>query len=358
MSDITQTSITDMETRVDNFEVTPVSPDSEDDSNETVYDNTNFERWFGYFKSIPEYKVSIQSFANWVLGKGLDKAKMDDLTVAVLDTIDGWGEDTIMSVLWNMICIKKVEGDAFAEVIRDPKTGTLLNLKPLGTLRIVANKQGRIKKYVEVSKVKGKKNREFKPTEILHLVNDRVANEIHGTSITQSVEWVIDARNEAMQDLRRTLHRSTVRIMAVDETDKNRHAQIKKDYADAINKGEVMLVDKNTEEIRDHVAPQSQHLEWIRYLENFFYQALGVPKVILGGSEEFTEASSKIAYLTFEQVYSREVEELKADLWNQLAIKIEINKPASLTSEMLSGEEKNKAQTGFQPNDVEAGVGK
>ena len=74
--------------------------------------------------------------------------------------------------------------------------------------------------------------------------------------------------------------------------------------------------------------------------------------------DEHTEASSKIGYLTFEQIYSKEVSELIDDLWNQLAIRITINKPASLESEMLQSGEKSQAQTGFQPNDVTAGVGK
>ena len=135
---------------------------------------------------------------------------------------------------------------------------------------------------------------------------------------------------------------------------------MKKDYAEAVNKGEVLLLPKETGEIQDLAAPQTQQLEWIRYLENFFYQALGVPKVILGGSEEFTEASSKIGYLTFEQVYSREVEELKADIFNQLGYRIEINKPASIKNELLQSEGKKGEENrmGFQPNDATAGVGK
>ena len=88
-------------------------------------------------------------------------------------------------------------------------------------------------------------------------------------------------------------------------------------------------------------------------MENFFYQAVGIPKVILGGSEEFTEASSKISYLTYEQIYTREITELESDLWNQLAIRLKFNKPASLKNEMLSSEDKNTGQTSFQPKDTE-----
>ena len=102
--------------------------------------------------------------------------------------------------------------------------------------------------------------------------------------------------------------------------------------------------------------PLQNPIEWIRYLENFFYQAVGVPKIILGGSQEFTEASSKVGYLTFEQVYAREQKELEADLWNQLAIKVEFIRPVSLKDNVTQDEAANTGQVGIQPNETEVQV--
>ena len=353
-TDIRQTDQTSMATRVKNFSVAPRATDGAQDINETTWDNSEFTKWFGIYKAIPEYKTAINAFATWVIGKGW---ATDNRTTTILENITGWGEDTFQSIMWNMIVTKKVGGDAFAEIIRNDK-GTLINLKPLdpSVIRIVVNKKGIIKRYEQKSKAGGKDTFRIIPKEkMLHLCNDRVADEIHGTSITESIEWVINARNEAMDDKRRILHRSTIRIMEVDIDNTSRLANLKRDYAEAVNKGELLLIPKGTQEMKDFAPPQTDHLEYIRYLENFFYQALGVPKVILGGSEEFTESSAKIGYLTFEQVYSREVSELIADLWNQVAIRITINKPASIKNELLNSESKTKEQTGFQPNDTQAG---
>ena len=350
--DISQTDKTSMTSLVEDYSVASKRPEGAGEQNETYYDNTKFTKYFGYYKQIPEYKTAINAFATWVVGKGWTS---DIGTTAILEGITGWGEDTFQSIIWNMLIMKKIGGDAFAEIIRNPETGTLINIKPLdpSTMRIVADKKGMILRYEQVSK---KSNKKFQPQDILHLVNDRVADEIHGTSITESVEWVILTRNEAMSDLRRILHRSTIRVMEVDEDDKSRLNNLKNDYAEAIKNGELLLVPKGSGDFQDLAPPQTQHLEWIRYLENFFYQALGVPKVILGGSEEFTEASSKTAYLTYEQIYMREITELIADLFNQVGIRIDIVKPASLKNEMLSGENKNQAQTGFQPKDTEVNM--
>lgn len=354
-TDIRQTTTTALDSGVTNYEVDSVVLDTEQDQNETYWDNAYYNQYLGYYKKIPEFKTALDAFAIWVIGKGWTS---NNRTTAILDNIDGWGEDTFQSIIWNLLVMKKLQGDAFAEIIRNKDTGALINIKPLGTLRIVTNKNGRVIRYEQRDRKEVKK---YKPQEILHLCNNRLADEIHGTPITESVKWVIDARNEAMSDWRRISHRSTVRVLYIDEDDTSKLSNLKRDYKDAINKGELIILPtkaKDAEFSDLTLPPVEAFLSWIKYLENFFYQALGVPKVILGGSEEFTEASSKIGYLTFEQVYSKEVSELKADLWNQLGIRIEINKPASLKNEMLTSEEKNTGQVGFQPNDVMAGVGK
>lgn len=357
-TDIAQTTQTDLKGTVSDFRVDPVTPEGVETSKETTYDYPDFTKYFGYYKTIPELKQSIDALANWSVGKGFETPSK--LNKVILRRITGWGEDTFDSILWNLMVTKKVNGDAFAEIIRNDK-GTLINLKTLdpSVMRVVVDEKGIVKRYEQRSKTNAKaETKKFKPSEILHLVNDRVADEIHGTSVVESVQWVIDARNESMSDWRRVLHRSTIRVIEVDTDDTTKLSTIKRQYAEAIKNGEVLLVPKDNYSFPDapinFIDPQA----WIKYLEDFFYQAVGVPKVILGGSSEFTEASSKIAYVTFEQVYTKEQSELEKDLFNQLGIEIKFNKPVSLTSEAITAEDKNKAQTGFQPNDTNVRSGK
>ena len=149
--------------------------------------------------------------------------------------------------------------------------------------------------------------------------------------------------------------------MYVDEDDKTRLTNLKTDYAEAINKGELLIIPTSPKDAKFEdltLPPVDSFLGWIRYLENHFYQALGVPKVILGGTAENTEASAKVSYIVYEPVYTREIIELEMDLWNQLGIKIKIRKQPSMMDNMQSDEMKNTGQTGFQPNDVMAGAGK
>ena len=362
-TDIRSATYSDMTSKVSDYSVDTKTTDGiYYGQEESYWDFSKFTERYGYYHSIPELKSAIQAYATWVLGQGY---QCDERTKIQLNLITGWGEDTFMSVLWNMLVIKKVNGDAFAEVITHngksiDKGGIIINLKPLSPqrVRIVLNSKGKIIRYEYTDNYK---KQTFKPIEIFHISNNRVADEMHGDSIIDSVKWAIDAKNEAMSDWRRISHRATIRVMYVDEDDPIKLNIMKTKYAEAINKGELLLVPGKPGEntFQDLTLPPVEaFLAWIRYLENYFYQALGVPKVILGGVSENTEASAKVAVIVYEPTFTREITELEKDLWSQLKIKIKINKQPSLMDNMYSDEQKNTGQVGFQPNDTQAGVGK
>lgn len=341
---------------VESYSVDPVQTDQPNQYGDTYYDSPNWTEYLGYYKKIPELKQAIDALARWTAGKGYTT---DAFTKATLDLITGWGEDSFQSILTNMLIVKKINGDSFAEIVR-ADDGRLINLKPLNpnNIRVVVTPKGIIKGYEETHKGK-KTGVKFKPEQILHLCNDRIADEIHGTSVIESCKWVIDARNEAMTIYRTTLNRNLYPLKIV-ELDTDNQTQIDNfitKWEKTVKDKETIFIPKGNASVTVPSVPMNNPEGWIRYLESFFYQAVGVPKVILGGSQEYTEASSKVGYLTFEQVYMTEQQELESDLWNQLNIKVKFNRPVSLKDEMQSNEAANTGQVGFQPNDTLAGVG-
>ncbi|KKM05991.1 hypothetical protein LCGC14_1748540, partial [marine sediment metagenome] len=158
-------------TKVADLTISSASTDGINAAGETVYNNENFTKFYGKYKSSTKLKSIIKKWATWVVGLGLTEESKTE----VLERISGSGEDTILSVLWNMLIIKKVNGDAYAEIIRD---GTeLINLKPLGPSRItvVFDEQGIITRYEQVNKSGKKKgSKKFTTQEIFHLTKDRV----------------------------------------------------------------------------------------------------------------------------------------------------------------------------------------
>jgi hypothetical protein len=254
------------------------------------------------------------------VGKGF---KADEITTMLLDTIKGWGKDTFNTILENMIRTYHIGGDSFAEIIRDNE-GNLINLKPLdpSIMKIVANRQGVIIRYEQISKVK-KPDKKFKIEKILHLARNRVADEIHGVSMISNLEENILRRNEAMSDMRILMHRH-VKPMRIWKLDTDNTAKIS---------GFKSMVDKATEDAENIYIPQDavEH-EIVTVPANASLNPL--PWIQLLNSQFFIE----------EQILG------------QLNILIELEFPASLENELLSDKAKDGAEN-IQPNETTAGAG-
>ena len=342
----------------------PLQTEGVNEAGETWITYPEFTKWFAYYrskeKSYSKVRMALNAYASWVLGQGWTADKLKTLQ---LKNIRGWGEDTLLSILWNMLVVKKFNGDSFAESIRNPEDARLLNLKPLdpSTMTTFLNPQGIIIRYEQTAKTGNTdtRPRTLKPHQVLHLVNDRVADHFRGVSVIEAVEWNLQAQEEAKRAHRKMVKRNgIVRVIEVDTEDTTKIANFKIQWKAAIDAGDVLILPKDVAEAKDWHGQLDTAgvVQWLNYLDDEFFMIIGIPKIIMGGSGEI-EGDAKVSYLAFEQVYKREVNELIDDLWNQLALKIKFNSPASLKSTLADNEEKNTSQLGFQPNDTTAGVG-
>jgi len=350
----------DLTNAITDYSVAPMTTDGATEQKETTYINSKWSQQFGYYKQIPELNASIDAKATWTVGKGF---QADDDTTQVLNQIRGWGKDTFNTILENLIKTCHIGGDAFAEIIKDPEDGDLINLKVLdpSTIRIHANNKGMITKYVQVSKGSVGEHT-FHPHEIFHLARNRVADEIHGVSIIEKLEPIILMRNEAMTDWKRVLHRNIepMFIYHLDTDDETEIAAFKAKTDAARGSGENMYIPKDVvvpEQVSMSANSSLNPLPWIDALNQYFFQATGVPDIILGSSKAFTEASSKIAYLAFQQTVEEEQLYVEEQCGMQLGISIELEFPASLENELLSDKKKDVESGAAQPNDTTAGSG-
>ena len=341
LGNTTTTNLTD---NVPDKEISWKTTDGIYTNDENEWINPFASKYYGFYYGVGEYRAAIDAFSTWAMGQGYDA---DTRTTAILDNITGWGEDSFLSILFNMIAVKKFNGDSYSHTIRND-TGTLINLKPLDPRRMkhVTNKKGILTNY-RYTQSSGKE-RDYKPHEILHFCNNRILDEPHGTSVTSAIEWAVTRIQEAREDWARLMHTSAVRIFFVDEQDTVRQDLLKSTYADAIKKKEVMIITCRPEEasFKDLETPNASNwIAYLNYLEDKFYKQLGVPKVVLGGTSENTEASAKVGVISYEPTWTREIMEVEADLWNQLALRIKIRKQPSLMENMQADEAKNTGQT-------------
>ena len=334
--------------------------DGVSESGETFYSNENFPTYYGHYnsKTNAKIKISLKAYATWVVGKGWTA---DNRTTATLDNITGWGEDTFLSILWNMLVIKKVNGDSYAEIMRNDE-GTLINIKPLSpsNIRIVIGKDGIIDRYEFITRVgENTKVQKIPVQRMLHFSNDRVANNIHGDSVIESLQWNIEAQEEARKMFRKKVKNSGILGIIESDTDNTtKTTNLKPELKKGMEEGTLLMIPKGVLEAKPFITVLNTQeiLSWLNHLDDEFFMMIGQPKVILGGSSE-NEGDKKMSYLSHEQFYMRSITELKADLWNQLAIRVEFTKPASLQNQLADNELKNTSQVGLQPNDTTAGVG-
>jgi len=345
---------------ITNYAVAAANTDGPSGNGETTWYNSNWSQYLGYFETIPELNAAINAKATWTIGKGF---KADPQTEMLLDTLKGNGMDTFNTILENMVRTYYIGGDSFAEIIRDDE-GNLINLKPLdpSSVVIVVGKNGMLKRYEQISKIKGALPKKFDPEDILHFARNRVADQIHGTSVIGSVENIILARNESISDYKIVMHNNvTPRWKFKLKTDDPIEIAAYKAKMDAVT----ATTSQNIYEPFDvseseliAVAPNAtlDPKTWIDSQGDYFYEAVGIPQIILGGSGEFTEASAKIAYLAFQQNIEEEQLFIEEQILIQLNLVIELEFPASLENELLSDKAKDGAQN-IDPSETTAGEG-
>lgn len=359
---ISQTTASNLTDNVEDVVVDSKAIDSPRDQDETFYMNSNFNQQWGYFNSIPDLKSAIIMKAIWNVGKGYS---CDTQTKVILEHISGMGKDTFDDIMFNMEVLKRVGGDAYAEIIRDDD-GTLLNLKVLNpaTIRIVFDRKGIIKRYEQIDKIK-KAVQTFKPEEILHLCHNRMADQMHGISDIDAIEQTILADNESFTDIKKIMHRQA-RPMIMFKLGTDDQAKIDAFIAKmdaAVNKGENVYIPDDENAVKWEVVKvdvSSMVLEWQNSIRNKFYRVIGLPQIVPGAGGQSTESESKVIYLAFEQIVEKEQRYLEKQLWNQLYIKINFLPPTSLSAELQADQAKEGVMAGLapQPSDLQAGVGR
>jgi len=362
--DIREAALSDMTNRVADISVSSKSIDGISNQDETTWINAKWTQYWGYFNEIADLKSAILMKAIWNVGKGYEA---DPETEVILDHISGWGKDTFDDILFNMEVIRRIGGDSFAEIIRaDDKT--LINIKPLdpGSMRIVLDKLGIIKRYEQISRINGD-IKKFGVDEIFHLCNNRLASQIHGISDIESMEATILAEKENFEDMKKIMHhQARPLIMWKLGTDVASTISAFAEKMDkAVNKGENIYIPADENAVSYEVVQvnvSSIILDWRNDIKNKFYRAMGLPQVVFGSSGA-TESGSKIEYLAHEQIFEKDQRYLEKQIWNQLGLKIDLIPPVSLLENLQTDEKKDMSAMGtpqgteFQPQDITPGAG-
>lgn len=361
---ITAAQASDMTNYVEDITVAAKNTDGTSEQDETKWINSKWSKYWGYFNEIGDLKSAILMKATWNVGKGYEA---DPETKVILEHISGWGKDTFDDILFNMDAARNIGGDSFAEIIRDKESGTLLNLKPLdpGSINIIVDRKGIIKRYEQVSKtgIKGSVLQKFQPEEIFHLSCDRLADQIHGISKIEGMENTILAENESFKDMKKIMHwqaRPFI-LWKLKTDDPVKIAEVVRKIDNARNLGEDMFIPDDDDAIEYEIVqlnPSAIIFQWRNDIQNKFYRAMGLPLIIFGQAGS-TESGGKIEYLAHEQIFEKDQRYLEKQIWSQLGLKINLIPPVSLLENLQTDEAKDAgAMAGMQikPSELTAGM--
>ena len=348
--------------QIPEFEIASKQIDSPTGQKETEWQNAKATTYWGYFNAVGDLKSAFLMKAIWNVGKGYEA---DNRTKAILDNITGWGKDTFDDILFNMEVCRRVFGDSYAEIIRNEDTGTLINLKPLnpGSIKIIVNSKGIIQRYEQTDETGKKTLNTWKPEEMFHLSNNRLANQIHGISdIEGGVEAVIKADEHSFEDLRKIVS-FQAKPFIIFKLKTDNETKIKT-FVEKVRKarqyGDDMFVPDDENLLSYEVVqvnPSSILMDWRTDLRNKFYRMVGIPLVLFGATGS-TESGGKMEYLGHEQVFEHDQRYIEKQIWNQLALKIDLIPPTSLLPNLATDQAKDANQgLETQRSDTVAGAG-
>ncbi len=378
--DINNASVGNMTDSIADYSVDALELDCPDGTKEYSYINSNFGNEMGYLDTIPELGSTIKAMAKWTVGKGY---KADKKTKDILGKIVGWGKDSFNEIIKNDIKIYMASGDSFCEIIRKKTTkekiqnvgnkislgliryaagsGELLNVKPLnaGKMATVVDDQGMLKEFRYSQGMNDPQI--FKPNQIFHLPWDRIGDQVHGTSIIRRLKTIIDARNEAMQDMKTVFHRyvKPLWIWQLDTDNITKIANFKAKADKTVANSENIYIPKGAAEAERVSVPQYSTLDplpWIEALNQYFYQATNVPDVILGSAKQTVEASAKMLVFAFEQSVQEHQLFLEEQIKMQLGLEVDFEFPASIAMDLANDQKKDGPAKAAKPSDTKAKI--
>jgi hypothetical protein len=308
-----------------------------------------FDKWLGYYKTIPELSV-IDKLADWVVYGGDDTDdKLADITFERKTDEEkfkrwtGYGKDTPRAILHNLFRVGKICGTTTAEIMRGNKQG-VINIKPLdpGIIKVHTDEKGILTKFEVISRKPAadgtmeKAGTDLSLDKLFYIAWNRIADEIVGISTIEKLQTILDYRHQAMEDLAEVFHRYVVPfwIFYVDENDTAEIDKFKTKVKKMIQSRDHLVVPDESVKKHERLAvPQFASLDplnWIKHLERYFLLSEGVPELIAGIGRETADASSRMIYLAWRVVTIANQKKYEEQIETQLGIKLKLPRPINI----------------------------
>ena len=361
--DITKTQQSDFTNQVSNYEVTPLNVREATNLDETVWTNDRASIQWGWFNTNPDLKSALVMKAIWDVGKGY---LADIHTTNILNLISGNGKQTFRDILFSMEIMKRIYGDAFAEIITHngkklSEGGIIINLKLLNpaNIKVIFSKKGQIKRYEQFNT--GTKDIKWDKEEILHFTNMSMCAQIHGISEIDILEPTLKADQESFGDVAKVMHNQAIPMilwkLKTDDITVITNFVAKVNAARALGGENLFIPDDDnivTHELVE-INLSSAIFEWRNDIRNKFYRNIGLPQIIPGAGGNSTESESKVIYTAYGNIVENDQKYVEEQILSQLHLKIDLIPPESLIPQLQTDTRKDTGQMGFSQSDLNPG---
>ena len=363
--DTTKTQQSDFTNQVKEYEVTPLNVNEAKDLEETVWTNDRASIQWGWFNSNPDLKSALVMKAIWDVGKGYTA---DVHTTNILNLISGNGKQTFRDILFSMEIMKRIYGDAFAEIITHngkklSEGGIIINVKLLNpaNIKVIFNKKGIIKRYEQFSTTAKDVVTKWDKEEILHFTNMSMCSQIHGISEIDVLEPTLKADEESFADVRKVMHNQAIPMilwkLKTDDTTKIADFVTKVNRARSLGGENLFIPDDDnlvTHELVE-INLSAAIFEWRNDIRNKFYRNIGLPQIIPGAGGNSTESESKVIYTAYGNIVENDQKYVEEQIWTQLHIRIDLIPPESLIPQLQSDTRKDTGQMGVTAGEMSPG---
>lgn len=282
----------------------------------------DFLKWKGYYDQIPILRSTINAVADATAASWDTKGKNADTMKAVLKNFDGNGKETFKTLMVNAIKTGMLCGDAYFEIVPNEDLGIEnLVMLPSNNIRIII-KNGRIKRYEEVSAPVGENAARWKPQEIFHYVNNPIGAMVHGTSDVEPLQNLLVYLKQVQTDLGDIMHNYSIpkEIVEVDTDDPTEMANLKSEYMSMKNRGyKIVFVPKDAMKVSAFSAAiDLDPANWHRLIIEQILASMRVPDLALGTGTVNSEESARMKYSGFRQLVRMKQQLLEEQLERQL----------------------------------------
>lgn len=337
---------------LDNFRI-----DAEDTENQEY--QQDWTKWHGFFRNVPDYRTSMITLTDWVIGT--KKFIMDKRTEEIVRKIKGNGKQNFRMILKNHFMTTIIGGDSTTEIIKD-KSGRLKNLmiRDPGTIKIIANRKGRIILYKQMSgKQQGNTVAQlevlhtWQPEQIWHTMNNPIADEIHGIPESESMQDLIKSLEQIQKTYAVVLERymKPTYFFEADTDDETELAAIAKKLDKAMREIKNVVLPKGTlDEIKSAKVAQFSILDpipWMNFLSRKFNKVARVPEIVQGESRESAVTAGEINFIGFREYIIQKQVDYSENIKDQLSLDITFPEPREMeTEQMKKGGSNEKANKG------------